>query len=279
MRQRRPDLDHPLHREIEPAAEIALHRAGEDADHRRDAGERQPEQNRDAKAVDEPGDDVVPVLIGAEPERFEPAARTRDGRGVLDLLLLERGAALGVGQHPGRRRRQRRRRVEDRGRIGEADRRPDHPAMRLDLVGDEGVAKIRARLEAAELILRIVEEDGKEDLAFVGGDQRPVVGDELGEQRSDEQDQKDPRTTMRRACCGGNCRGGAGSSARARDAARSSRALSPAARSPSLRRAEGWRPAASPGCGAVSEGRSEAVRIDQAHTSRVSKSMRGSIQV
>ena len=161
MRQRRPDLDHPLHRQIEPAAEIALHRAGEDADHRRDAGERQPEQNRDAKAVDEAGDDVVPVLIGAKPESVEPAAGPGDGRGVLDVLLLERGAALGVGQHPCRRSRQRGRRVEDGGRIGEADRRPDHPSMRLDLVGDKGVAKIRARLEPSKFGLRIVEEDRK----------------------------------------------------------------------------------------------------------------------
>ena len=64
--------------------------------------------------------------------------------------------------------------------------------MRLDLVGDEGIAKIRARLEPSEFILRIVEEDGKEDLAFVGGDQGPIVGDEFREQRSDEQNQKDP---------------------------------------------------------------------------------------
>ena len=64
--------------------------------------------------------------------------------------------------------------------------------MRLDLVGDEGVAKIRARLEASKFILGIVDEDGKEDLAFVGSDKRPIVGDEFGEQRSNEQDQKDP---------------------------------------------------------------------------------------
>ena len=64
--------------------------------------------------------------------------------------------------------------------------------MRLDLVGDEGVAKIGARLEPAEFVLGIVEEDGKQDLALVGGDQRPVVGDEFREQRSDEQDEKDP---------------------------------------------------------------------------------------
>ena len=61
MRQRRPNLDDALHRKIEPAAEIALHRAGEDADHRGDAREDQAEQDRDAKAVDQAGDDVVPV--------------------------------------------------------------------------------------------------------------------------------------------------------------------------------------------------------------------------
>ena len=67
MGQRRPDLDHPLHHEVEPAAEIALHRAGEDADHRRNAGEDEAEQHRDAEAVEEARDDVVAVLIGAEP--------------------------------------------------------------------------------------------------------------------------------------------------------------------------------------------------------------------
>ena len=228
MRQRRPDLDHPLHDEVEPAAEIALHGAGEDADHRRDAGEHQAEQHRDAKAVDEAGDDVVPVLIGAEPQRLELAAGPGDGRRVLDVLLLERGAALGIGQHPGRRRRQRRRRVEDRGRIGEADRRPDHPAMRLDLVGDERIAIVRARLEPAELVLRIIDEDGEQELALVGGDQRPVVGDELGERARRRTARERSRTTMRRACCGGNCRAAAGSSARASGRRSGSRGPSPA---------------------------------------------------
>ena len=54
--------------------------------------------------------------------------------------------------------------------------------MRLDLVGDKRVAKIRARLEPSEFILGIVEEDRKEDLAFVGSDQGTVVGDEFREQ-------------------------------------------------------------------------------------------------
>ena len=114
------------------------------------------------------------------------------GRRVLRALLFERRAALRVAQHPGRRGRKRRRRIEDGGRIGEADRRPDHPAVRLDLVGDERIAIVGPRLEAAELVLRIVDEHREQKLALVGGDERPVVGDELGAERGDEQDEEDP---------------------------------------------------------------------------------------
>ncbi len=113
------------------------------------------------------------------------------GRGVLHALFLERRAAFRVAQHPGRRRRQRRRRIEDGGRIGEADRRPDHPAMRLDLVGDEGIAIVGPRLEAAELLLRIIDEHRKEKLALVGDQERAVVGDELGAERSGKEGEKD----------------------------------------------------------------------------------------
>ena len=120
---------------------------------------------------------------------FRQGEATR--RRVLRALLCQRRAALGVAQHPGRRGRQRRRRIENGGRIGEADRRPDHPAVRLDLVGDERIAIIGARLEAAELVLRIVDEHRKQKLALVGGDQRPVVGDEFRAQRAGEQHQED----------------------------------------------------------------------------------------
>ncbi len=82
-------------------------------------------------------------------------------------------------------------RVENGRVVGEADRRPDHPAVRLDLVGDERIAVIRARLESAELVLWIVDERRKQELALVGGDQRPVVGDELRAESAGEQRQKD----------------------------------------------------------------------------------------
>ena len=108
-----------------------------------------------------------------------------------NFCFVERGSTLRVGEEPGRRRRQRRRRVEDRGGIGEADRRPDHPAVRLDLVGDERVAIVSLGLETAEHFLRIVDEDGEEEAPLVRSDQGLVVGDELGAERGDEQHQED----------------------------------------------------------------------------------------
>jgi hypothetical protein len=150
--------------------------------------------------------------------------------------------------------------------------------MRLDLVSDKGVSKIRARLEPSKFILGIVEQDGEQDLALVGGDQRPIVGDELGEQRRDKQDQEDnerpgaalvaakivePPLVHRRQ---------PGSAFNAGAFLR----LLPGVRffvegNVANRRFLGLRPRTS--------ALSEAVRIDQAQTSRVSKSMRGSIQV
>src|ERR1700722_9949198 len=72
------------------------------------------------------------------------------------------------------------------------DRRPDHPTVRIDLVGDRRIAIIRGRLETAELFLRVIDEDRKQNLALVGGDQGPIVGEELRANRGDEQDKKDP---------------------------------------------------------------------------------------
>ena len=220
----------------------------------------------------------MPVLIGAKPERFEPAAGPGNGRGVLDVLLLERGAALGVGQHPGRWSWQRGRRVEDGGRVGEADRRPDHPSMRLDLIGDKGIAKIRTRLEPSKFGLRIVEEDGEQELAFVRGDHRPIVGDEFSEQGSNEQHEKDPERPCAALVAAKIVEPPLVHRREPRTTfqARAFFRLLPCVRlfveagDPvrcffRLRQRVGIR--------------SEAVRIDQAHTSRVSKSMRGSIQV
>ena len=47
------------------------------------------------------------------------------------------------------------------------------------------------RLEAAELVLRIIDEHREEQLTLVGDEERPVVGDELRAKRRDEEDQED----------------------------------------------------------------------------------------
>ena len=80
-RNRGPDLDEALEDQIDPAAEIALHAAGGDADDRRDDRQRQAEQHRDAEAIDQPRDHVAALIVGAEPVVFEIAA-------ALEALLL-----------------------------------------------------------------------------------------------------------------------------------------------------------------------------------------------
>ena len=171
--------------EVEPAAEIALHRAREDADHRRDAGQNEAEQHREAEAVDEPRDYVAALVVGAEPVPLDGAAAHAAG-------LFGDGAALVIGEHPCRGSGGRNRQVEIVGRVGETDRRPEHPAVRLDLLADHRVAVVGAGEEAAELFLRVVHEDRKQPFALVVGHDRPVVGDELGEEAQHEQDQKYP---------------------------------------------------------------------------------------
>ena len=54
-RHARPDLDEALEQEVDQPAEIALHRAGDDADDRAQDREHQAEQHRDAEAVDQRG--------------------------------------------------------------------------------------------------------------------------------------------------------------------------------------------------------------------------------
>ena len=136
---RRPDLDEALEQEIGPAAEIALHRAGGDADDRGDDGEDETEQHRDAEAVDHAGDDVAALVVGAEPVVFEIAA-------AVEMLALDHLLALRLGQQPGRRRRRRCRQIEIVGVVGVADRRPQHEAA---LLGDQllqiGIAIIGRR--------------------------------------------------------------------------------------------------------------------------------------
>src|SRR5207344_202591 len=92
-----PDLDHTLEDQINPAAEITLYATGRDADNRGENRQRQAEQHRDAKAVDQARDHITALIVGAEPVVFEVAA-------AAESLLLHHFLALRFRQPPGRRR-------------------------------------------------------------------------------------------------------------------------------------------------------------------------------
>ena len=64
--------------------------------------------------------------------------------------------------------------------------------MRVNFLGDDLVAIIGAGEETAEFFLRVIAENRKQRLALVDDEDRPVIGDEFGEQGEDEEDDKDP---------------------------------------------------------------------------------------
>jgi hypothetical protein len=62
-----------------------------------------------------------------------------------------------------------------------------------DFLLDERIAEIRLGEEAAELALGVAGKDGDQELALVGRENRPVVGDEFRKQAEQEQEQEDPQ--------------------------------------------------------------------------------------
>ena len=159
------------------AAEIALHRAGGDADNGRYDGQDQPEQNRDAEAVDQPRHHVAALIVGAKPVVFEVAAARQ-------ALFLDQRLALLLGQPPRRRRRRRRRQIEIVRVVGVTDQRPeDRAALFLDQLLQIRIAIVRRSLElAAEGGFRIGHDGGEKQPTVVFDQERLVVGDHLGEQ-------------------------------------------------------------------------------------------------
>ena len=108
------------------------------------------------------------------------------------VALRIAGAAFRLVHQPEGLRRRRMRNVGVGGLIGIADRRPDHPAIGVDLVADIVGAVVGFGQEAAELLLRIVDQHRQQDFALVGGEDRLVVGDEFGAEAEAEQQQEYP---------------------------------------------------------------------------------------
>jgi hypothetical protein len=100
-----------------------------------------------------------------------------------------------VGQHPGRLRRRRGRQIEVVGVVGIADQRPkDEAALVRDQLLQIGIAIIGGGLEiAAERGLRIADEGRKIQMPVEFDEERPIVGDQFGKQRDEEQNEKNPQ--------------------------------------------------------------------------------------
>ena len=64
--------------------------------------------------------------------------------------------------------------------VGVPHRRPEHPAVRLDLFLDERIPIVGDRQKAAKLFFRVIDKDRGQYLAVVGDEDWPVVGQELG---------------------------------------------------------------------------------------------------
>src|ERR1700730_13755414 len=100
MRERRPYFNEALKNEVRPAAKITLHRASRDPHDRGNPRECKAEQEREAKAIEQSGEDIAALIVGSEPVPFNIPAI------ALGLSLVEAfrgGAALSFAQHPGRR--------------------------------------------------------------------------------------------------------------------------------------------------------------------------------
>ena len=148
-----PDLDQALTEEIDETAEIPLRGADGDADDGTEQRQRQAEQHGQPEAVDDACRDVPAHVVRAEP--VAPRGRLRH----------------------------RAFRVEIDGVVAEGDDRPHHPAVagRYEFL-HRRLAVLRLRFEdAAELGLRVGDEDREVERAFVTQEQGCVVRDQLRE--------------------------------------------------------------------------------------------------
>ena len=164
-RHARPDLDEALQDEVDPAAEVALHRAGGDADDRAEDGQGQAEEHRECGS-----------RRSAAPRRRAPGRRCR--------ASSARSAATAPGPAD--------RAPPCRSCRGSAAR-PSSPCSSISSCTAR-VAVVGLGLEeAAEGGLRIGDEDGEVEAAVVADEQRLVVGDQLGAQADQQQRREDPQ--------------------------------------------------------------------------------------
>ena len=183
---RGPDFDQALGDEIDPAAEIALHGAGHHADDGREDGQHEAEEDGNAEAVNQPRQHIASCAIRAQPmvvARYAEWVFGAQGIALADLLAGQQPTWwIGAGKGD----------EAVHGIVVVADRRPEHPAVGLDLVDIHLVAEIGDAQKSAEFGFGIVDKGGGQQLALVHHEDWPVIGDEFSAQRQHEKEQEDP---------------------------------------------------------------------------------------
>ena len=160
-------LQRALTQQVDPAAAITLDGAHQNTDGRRDGSQGETEQDRYAKAIDEPGDHIAALVVGTQPVFRRRRAWRRRRQVVVDRVVA-------VGHQ-----------------------RPQHPALVVDQIGNKGIAIVGRGFEiAAEGGFRVAVENGQIDATIVPNQKRLVVGNELGRQGEQKQRHEDPERPM-----------------------------------------------------------------------------------
>ena len=82
------------------------------------------------------------------------------------------------------------------GVVGIADRRPDHPAVRVEFFACELFFIIDGGKEPADFLFWIVVEKGQQDLALVACNDGAVVSDYVGKHTDDQDTEKYPKAPV-----------------------------------------------------------------------------------
>ena len=167
-----PDFGKALYDQVRPASEVPLECADSDADDGAESGETKTKDDGNAKAINEPGEDVPSLIVGTQ-QVFQ------GGRRGCRPAQVKVDAAVVVAHW-----------------------RPQHPAICVDQVLNEWIPVVSRcfKLSAFESGFGVVDKDGNKGLTAIPYEQGAIVGDKLGGQaeaeRADEEPQAPPAAAM-----------------------------------------------------------------------------------
>ena len=161
LRQRFPNFDKPLHQNIQPAAEIALHRTGGNTDQRGKKRKQKSKRHGQSQSVQNARQNIPALIIGTEP--VPPRRRGRRRLVHFHVNRIER----------------------------KRYRRHQHPAVVFDIFAQIGIAVVRRRRKiSAEIQVGIGFKQRKVKFTPVFCQKRFVVGQNVGKQTERKHCQK-----------------------------------------------------------------------------------------